>query len=111
MMSRCARAVLLVALGGPLAASCAPAEISTADPEAARLDPPVVIVEAPQAEPEPEPMQATATPAALAKDPKTEVITFTGEDAPPGMADEVTGDPKRPELPSMMSDVLHGPNK
>jgi hypothetical protein len=113
MMSRCARAFLLAALGGPLAASCAPADVPTADPEAAQLDPPVVIIEEPEPEPEPEPMQAAAevAPAVLAKDPKTEVITFTGADAPPGMADEVTGDPKRPELPSMMSDVLTGPNK
>jgi hypothetical protein len=94
-----------------MAAGCAPAEISTADPEAAKLDPPVVIVEDPEPEPEPEPMQTAASPATLAKDPNTEVIKFTGEDATPGMADEVTGDPKRPELPSMMSDVLTGPNK
>ena len=111
MMSRCARALLIAALAGPWAA-CAPAEAPTVDPEAAQLDPPVVIVDEPEPEPEskPEPVQTAATPAAPT-DPNAEVITFTGEDATPGMADEVTGDPKRDPLPSMMSDVLHGPNK
>ena len=47
----------------------------------------------------------------LAADPSTEVITFVGEDADPGPADEITAPPKRAPLPSMMSDVLHGPNK
>lgn len=112
MMSRCARALLLAALAGPCAAACAPAEAPTVDPEAAQLDPPVVIVDEPEPEPESEPEQTAATPATPAPaDPKAEVITFTGEDATPGMADEVTGDPKRDPLPSMMSDVLHGPNK
>jgi hypothetical protein len=114
MMPRCARALLLVALGGPLAA-CAPAETPTADPEAAQLDPPVVIVEEPEPEPqaEPEPMQAATevSPEVLAKDPNTEVINLAGEDSDPGMAEEVTSAPKRPELPSMISDVLTGPNK
>jgi hypothetical protein len=111
MMSRRARALLLAALGGPLAA-CAPAETPTADPEAAQLDPPVVVVDEPDPEPEPEPVETASTPIATAPaDPKAEVITFTGEDATPGMADEITGSPKRDPLPSMMSDVLHGPNK
>jgi hypothetical protein len=102
------RALLLVALGGPWAATaCAPAEAVTADPEAMQLDPPVVVVED---EPEPAP-PPTQTAVSLPVDPKAEVITFTGEDADPGMADEVSGAPKRDPLPSMMSDVLHGPNK
>lgn len=109
MMSRCARALLLAALAGPWAA-CAPTEAPTVDPEAAQLDPPVVIVDEPEPEPESEPVKTAVTPAAPA-DPKAEVITFTGEDATPGMADEVTGDPKRDPLPSMMSDVITGPNK
>lgn len=111
MMSRCARALLIAALAGPWAA-CAPTDAPTVDPEAAQLDPPVVIVDEPAPEREREPVQTAATPAAPAPaDPNAEVITFTGEDATPGMADEVTGDPKRDPLPSMMSDVLHGPNK
>lgn len=111
MMPRRARALLLAALGGPWAAACAPADAPTADPEAMQLDPPVVVVDEPEPEPEaaPEPVQTAATPAPT--DPNAEVITFTGEDADPGMADEVTGTPKRDPLPSMMSDVLHGPNK
>lgn len=117
MMSRRICAVLLAALGGPWVAGCAPLEAASADPEATQLDPPVVIVDAPEpepepaAEPEPEPVQTAASPTPAPTDPKAEVITFTGSDATPGMADEVTGTPKRPALPSMMSDVLHGPNK
>lgn len=108
-MSRCAHTLLIAALAGPWAA-CAPADAPTVDPEAAELDPPVVIVDEPA--PEPEPVQTAATPAApVPADPNAEVITFTGEDATPGMADEITGDPKRDPLPSMMSDVLTGPNK
>lgn len=131
MMSRCARVLVLLPLVAPLAAGCAPAEAPTADPEAMQLDPPVVIVDEPdatRAEPDAELAEADveraeAAPAAepettaevapdvLAKDPKTEVITFTGADAPPGMADEIQGAPKREPLPSMMSEVLNGPNK
>lgn len=113
MMPRGARALLIAALAGPWAAACAPSDAPTADPEAAQLDPPVVIVDEPEPEPEPESEpEPAATPAApVPADPNAEVITFTGEDATPGMADEVTGDPKRDPLPSMMSDVLHGPNK
>ena len=96
--------------------ACAPTDAPTADPEAAQLDPPIMVVEQPEpeAEPEPEPapMQTAATPAGpVPADPKAEVITFTGADADPGMADEVTGDPKRDPLPSMMSDIIKGPNK
>lgn len=112
MMSCCARVFVLVAALGPLAAGCAPVETPTADPEAMQLDPPVVIVEEPEPEPEAEPeVTAEVAPATLVKDPQTEVITFVGADADPGMADEVTGSPKREDLPSMMSDVIHGPNK
>jgi hypothetical protein len=118
MMPRCARALLLAVVVGPWAAACAPTDVPTADPEAAQLDPPIVVVEQPEpepepkAEPEPEPMQTAATPAtAKPADPKAEVINFTGADADPGMADEVTGDPKRDPLPSMMSDIIKGPNK
>lgn len=93
--------------------ACAPAEAVTADPEAMQLDPPVVVVaDEPEPEPEPaepEPVQTAATP--VPTDPKAEVITFTGADATPGMADEITGTPKRDPLPSMISDVIHGPNK
>jgi len=116
MMSRRVRALLLAALGGPWAMACAPAEAPTADPEAMQLDPPVVVVEEPEPEQEvaaaeEEPVPTAASPTAVPADPNAEVITFTGEDAPPGMADEVTGDPKRDPLPSMMSDILNGPNK
>lgn len=117
MMSRCVRSFVLAAVGGSvlaLAAACAPAETPTADPEAAQLAPPVIIIEDPEPEPQPEAepeATAEASPAALAKDPQTEVITFTGEDAPPGMADEINGAPKRDPLPSMMSSVISGPNK
>lgn len=113
MMSRRARALLLAALGGPWVVACAPAEAVTADPEAMQLDPPVVVVEEPEPPPaapeEPAPVQTAATPAPT--EPNAEVITFTGADAPPGMADEVNGTPKRDPMPSMMSDILHGPNK
>lgn len=116
MMPRRARALLLAALAGSWVAACAHIDTPTADPEAAQLDPPVVVVEAPEpepeAQPEPEPVQTAATPAAPGQaDPKAEVINFTGADADPGMADEVTGDPKRDPLPSMMSDIIKGPNK
>jgi hypothetical protein len=113
MMSRCVRALLLAALGGPWVAACVPADAPTADPEATQLDPPVVVVDEPEPEPEadPEPVQTAATPTPVPTDPKAEVITFTGSDATPEIADEVTGTPKRDPLPSMMSDVLHGPNK
>jgi hypothetical protein len=90
------------------------ADAPTADPEAAQLDPPVVVVDEPEPAPEPNPApeQTAATPSTTAPaDPNAEVITFTGEDASPGMADEVTGDPKRDPLPSMMSDIIKGPNK
>jgi len=113
MMSRCARVLLLAVLAGPWVVACAPDDAPTVDPEAAQLDPPVVVVDEPEPEPEPEPVQtSSATPAAPVRaDPNAEVITFTGEDATPGMADEVTGDPKRDPLPSMMSDIINGPNK
>ena len=72
-----------------------------------------MIVDEPEPEPESEAESEAAgvSPATLVKEPDTEVITFAGEDADPGMADEVTGSPKRDELPSMMTDVIHGPNK
>ncbi|MCX4241940.1 hypothetical protein [Paraliomyxa miuraensis] len=111
MMATRVRVFVLAAALAPLW-GCASSDTATADPEAAQLDPPVVIVDEP--EPEPEPVSedaAEASPDALAKDPSTEVITFAGEDADPGMADEVTSAPKREELPSMMSDVIKGPNK
>jgi hypothetical protein len=116
MMPRCARALLALALVGPWVAACAPNDAPTVDPEAAQLDPQIVVVEEPEpepaAEPEPEPVQTAATPAtAKPADSKAEVINFTGADADPGMADEVTGDPKRDPLPSMMSDIIKGPNK
>ena len=98
--------------------ACAPADTPTADPEAAALAPPVVIVDDPPAEAEAEDpaagedeTEAGVSPSAVAKDPQTEVITFDGADAEPGMSDEVTGAPKREPLPSMMSDVIQGPNK
>lgn len=112
MMARLARGSVLVALVG-WGAGCAHADAPVADPEAEALAPPVVIVDEPPA-PQEEALDEEAdqdAPAALAKDPNTEVITFAGEDADPGMSDEVTGTPKRDPLPSMMSDVLHGPNK
>jgi hypothetical protein len=116
MMPRCARALLALALAGPWVAACATTDVPTVDPEAAQLDPPIVVVEQPEPEaepePSPEPVQTAATPAtAKPADPKAEVINFTGADADPGMADEVTGDPKRDPLPSMMSDIIKGPNK
>lgn len=112
MMSRCARVLVLAALGGPLAAGCAPRDTPTVDPEAQQLDPPVVIIEEPEPAPESEPEAVVeASPTPLPADPNAEVITFVGADASPGMADEVTGSPKRDPLPSMMSDVLNGPNK
>lgn len=116
MMSSCARVFVLAAALGPLAAGCAHEQPSSADPEAMQLDPPVVVVDdppPPPSEPEEEQPEAMAevSPATVAKDPNTEVITFAGEDAAPGMADEVTGAPKREPLPSMMSDVISGPNK
>lgn len=115
-MLRCARFLALAAVAGSLVIGCASADAPTADPEALRLDPPVVIVEEVD---EPNDEDATAQadeetaadPAALAKDPDTEVITFVGADAPPAMTDEVVAAPKREPLPSMMSDVIHGPNK
>lgn len=91
-----------------LVAGCAPADRATADPEAQSLSPPVVIVED---EPEPDhPAVAEAepddnAPSVVSRDPNTEVITFTGADAPPGMADQVTAAPEREPLPSMMSDI------
>ena len=109
MMSRSVRVLVVCGLwlGG-----CAHDEAPTADPEALQLDPPVVIVDDPPPEPEAEPAElAGPPPATLAADPSTEVITFVGEDADPGPADEITAPPKRAPLPSMMSDVLHGPNK
>lgn len=54
-MPRCARTLLIAALAGPWGVACAPADVSTADPEAARLDPAVVIVDEPEPTPEPEP--------------------------------------------------------
>jgi hypothetical protein len=113
MMPRCARAFLLAALAGSWVAACAPDDAPTVDPEAAQLDPPVVVVDEPEPapEPEPEPVQAAVSPTPAPADPNVEVIKFTGEDATPGMADEITGDPKRDPLPSMMSDVIKGPNK
>lgn len=109
MMPRCARDLLLAALAGPWVAACTPTEAPTADPEAAQLDPPVVVVDAPEPQPEPTAEVDPSTKGPI--DPNAEVITFTGEDAPPGMADEITGEPKRDPLPSMMSDVIKGPNK
>lgn len=89
---------------------CAHTDTPNPDPEAEQLAPPVVIVD----DPPPEPVDE-ASAAAEAPPPKpdkdTEVITFADEDADPGMADEITAAPKRKPLPSMMSDVLHGPNK
>ncbi|MEM9460572.1 MAG: hypothetical protein AAGF11_40765 [Myxococcota bacterium] len=122
MMARLARNPVLVALIGSWTLACAPADTPTADPEAAALAPPVLIVDEPPAEddssdvadqssPDADEAPAGVSPSALAKDPQTEVITFDGADAEPGMSDEVTGAPKREPLPSMMSDVLHGPNK
>jgi hypothetical protein len=113
MMSRRIRVVVLAALGGPWVAGCGPIEAASADPEATQLDPPVVVVDEPEPEPapEPEPVQTAASPTPVPTDPNTEVITFTGSDATPGMADEISGTPKRDPLPSMMSDVIHGPNK
>lgn len=113
MMSRCARPLLLAVLAGPWVVACATnADATTADPEAAQLDPQVVIVDEPEPEPEAEPEQTAASPSTpVPADPNAEVITFTGEDATPGMADQITGDPKRDPLPSMMSDIIKGPNK
>ena len=114
MMSRCARTLLLAALAGPWVVACVTADVPTADPEAAQLDPPVVVVDEPEPSPEPEPNPApeqTAASPTTPADPNAEVITFTGSDAEPGMADQVTGDPKRDPLPSMMSDIIKGPNK
>ncbi len=113
MMSRCVRAFLLAALGGPLAAGCAATDVATADPEAQQLDPPVVIIDEPEPEAPGEPAEATAEapPPPVVMDPQAEVITFVGADASPGMADQVTGSPKRDPLPSMISEVLSGPNK
>jgi hypothetical protein len=109
MMPCSVRALVLAVLAGPWLVACT-ADGPTVDPEAAQLDPPVVVVDEP--EPEPEPVQTAATPVApVPADPNVEVIKFTGEDATPGMADEVTGDPKRDPLPSMMSDIIKGPNK
>lgn len=111
-MSRRAPSLVLAALVGGLALGCSRNDAPTVDPEAQRLDPPVMIIDDPPPEPAPEAVaDTTPPPAALVADPSTEVITFTGEDADPGMADEVTGSPQRDPLPSMMSDVLHGPNK
>jgi len=113
MMSRSAPVLALFL--GLWVAGCAHKDAPTADPEATQLAPPVVIVDdpLPAAEPlpEPEPQSTELAPAAVAKDPNAEVITFADEDADPGMTDEITGAPKREPLPSMMSDVLTGPNK
>lgn len=116
MMLRCARVLALAALGASVVAGCASADAPTADPEALKLDPPVVIVDEPAPEDEAtvEPVSQVDDSASLknlAKDPNTEVITFVGADAPPAMTDEVTAAPKRAPLPSMMSDMVHGPNK
>ena len=116
MMPGRARLLVLVTIGSFGAGSfgCARADVATVDPEAQLLDPPVVIVEEPPPEDEDEALaevDAAQAPATVAKDPETEVITFVGADAPPAMADEITAAPKRDPLPSMMSDVIHGPNK
>ncbi|MEX1366360.1 MAG: hypothetical protein AB1Z98_24760 [Nannocystaceae bacterium] len=114
MMPRCARSLALLVVGFSLVAGCASLDTPTADPEAQRLDPPVIIIEEPQDADADEPtaqVEASELPAAVAKDPDTEVITFVGADAPPAMADEITAPPKRDPLPSMMSDIIHGPNK
>ncbi|MEM7155399.1 MAG: hypothetical protein AAF799_21295 [Myxococcota bacterium] len=112
-MSR--RAVALVFVSGLFAVGCAAAtDTPTADPEAMRLDPPVTIVEEPAEPPEEVAAQESEQQAALteiARDPDTEVVTFEGEDADPGMADEITAAPKRENLPSMMSGIIKGPNK
>ncbi len=113
MMPRRARTLVLAALSGCLAAGCAQRDEQLVDPEAQMLDPPVVIIEEPPPEEEPQSDEGEAgvPPAMLVKNPDTEVITFAGEDADPGMADEITGSPKRESLPSMMSDIIKGPNK
>ncbi len=102
----------LALLSGPLVVGCAAVDAPTADPEAQRLSPPVVIID----EPEPEPVAQTEDATeesleAVAKDPNTEVITFVGADAPPGMADEITAAPKRDPSPSMLSGMRMAPNK
>lgn len=98
---------------GLLVAGCAHKDAPTADPEAQQLAPPVVIVDdpPPEADAPAEPQSAELAPASVAKDPNAEVITFADEDAEPGLSDEITAAPKREPLPSMMSDVLTGPNK
>ncbi|MCH9682376.1 MAG: hypothetical protein K0V04_13140 [Deltaproteobacteria bacterium] len=91
----------------------------TADPEAMRLSPPVVVVDDPEPASELEPdgtddageTKAALAPEAVAQDPQTEVITFEGADAPPGLADQVTAPPKRPPSPSMLSGMKMAPNK
>jgi len=114
MMPRYARVFALVALGASVLVGCASADTPTADPEARKLDPPVIIVDEPEdeatAEPAPQ-VEESASLTTLAKDPDTEVITFVGADAPPALTDEITAAPKRAPLPSMMSDVVNGPNK
>ena len=110
MMSR--PAPLFAVFLGLWVAGCAHKDTPTADPEEQQLAPPVVIVDDPPPEiEEPEPETAELAPASVAKDPNAEVITFADEDADPGMTDEITAAPKRKPLPSMMSDVLTGPNK
>lgn len=112
MMSR--RVVAVVLVSGFVAIGCATNDKATADPEALTLDPPVTIVEEPEEEPAEVAEVETQQQAALteiARDPNTEVITLDGEDADPGMADEITAAPKRDALPSMMSGIIKGPNK
>lgn len=113
-MTRCASLLALAAIAGTAVLGCARADTPTVDPEAQLLDPPVVIMEEEPEEAQDEVMAEaddTPDPATVAKDPDTEVITFVGADAPPAMTDEVTAAPKREPLPSMMSDIIHGPNK
>lgn len=113
MMLRRARTLVLAALSGCLMAGCVQRDEQLVDPEAQMLDPPVTIVDEPppEEEPESEEVEAGISPAMLVKNPETEVITFAGEDADPEMTDEITGSPKRESLPSMMSDIISGPNK
>lgn len=122
MMSRWVRRSVLVALALGSAAGCAHTDTSTADPETEALASPAIPAEDPPsaedppapdpgADPGADPDADPVDPTALAQDPDTEVITFADEDADPGMSDVVTAPPKREPLPSMMSDVLHGPNK